>query len=337
VSSPEPVTTPAIAPGASPIVSVVVPTRGRPELLARCLAALRTQTLSVDRYEVIVADDGPDAETAAVARAAARDDGAPIRYLAVTGRHGPAAARNAGWRAARGAVIAFTDDDCIPWRGWLAAGLTALAEDLDAVAGQVIVPRPDRPTDHQRSVSHLETAEFVTASCFCRRAALEMVGGFDEAFPAAWREDSDLQFALLERGARLGTAPAAVVIHPVRPARWGVSLREQRKSMFNALLYRKHPALYRERIQATPPWRYYAIVAALGAIAVGGAARRPRLAAAGAAGWVALTAGFCRARLHGTSRAPAHVAEMAVTSMLIPPLAVGWRLLGALRYRVFFA
>ncbi len=79
------------------------------------------------------------------------------------------------------------------------------------------------------------------------------------------------------------------------------------------------------------------MVAALGAMAIGGGARRPRLLAAGAAGWLALTAAFCRARLHGTSRAPAHVAEMAVTSVLIPPLAVGWRLLGALRYRVLFA
>lgn len=320
----------------SPVISVVIPTRGRPALLARCLAALRAQAMDPRRYEVIVADDGPDAATATAVRAAAADAGPVVRYLAVTGRHGPAAARNAGWRAARGAVIAFTDDDCIPSRGWLAAGLAALGPDHDAVAGRVLVPRPARPTDYERNVGHLETAEFVTASCFCRRATLERVGGFDERFPDAWREDSDLQFALLEHGARVGRAPGAVVTHPVRAAPWGVSLREQRKSMFNALLYRKHPRLYRERIQAAPPWRYYAIVAALAGMAVGGAAGRPRLLAGGAAVWLALTAAFCRARLHGASRAPSHVAEMALTSILIPPLAVGWRLLGALRYRVLF-
>ena len=318
-------------------VSVVVPTRGRPELLARCLAALRVQAMPLDRYEVIVADDGPDPATASVVERAAADGGPPVRYRAVTGRHGPAAARNAGWRTARGAVVAFTDDDCIPSRDWLPAGLAALALGHDAVGGRVVVPRPARPTDYERNVGHLETAEFVTANCFCRRAALELVDGFDERFPAAWREDSDLQFSLLERGARVGRAPGAVVIHPVRPAAWGVSLREQRKSMFNALLYRKHPRLYRDRIQSAPPWRYYAVVAALGAMAAGAAAGRPRLVAAGAAGWLALTAGFCRARLQGTSRAPGHVVEMAVTSVLIPPLAVGWRLLGALRYRVPFA
>lgn len=320
-----------------PAVSVVVPTRGRPGLLARCLDALRGQDMEPRRFEVVVADDGPDAATACVVRAAVRAGGPAVRYVPVTGRHGPAAARNAGWRAATGAVIAFTDDDCIPSRGWLAAGLVALGADRDAVAGRVVVPRPARPTDYERTVGHLETAEFVTASCFCRRAALAAVGGFDERFPAAWREDSDLQFALLERGARLGTAPAAVVTHPVRPAPWGVSVREQRKSMFNALLYRKHPRLYRERIQAAPPWRYYAIVAALAGVIAGGAARRPGPLAVSAAAWLALTGAFCLARLRGTSRAPAHVAEMAVTSVLIPPLAVGWRLRGALRYRVLFA
>src|SRR5207244_12953942 len=64
-------------------------------------------------------------------------------------------------------------------------------------------------------------------------------------------------------------APDAVVVHPLRPASWGVSLRQQRKSMFNALLYKKHPRLYREKIQAAPPWHYYGIVGALLALLVG--------------------------------------------------------------------
>ena len=58
-------------------------------------------------------------------------------------------------------------------------------------------------------------------------------------------------------------APQAVVVHPVRPAAWGVSLGQQRKSMFNALLYQKHPQLYRCRIQPGPPWHYYRIAGAL--------------------------------------------------------------------------
>src|SRR5262249_36180503 len=154
-----------------------------------------------------------------------------------------------------------------PGPGWLAAGAGLCERDpsLAAVAGRVVVPLPERPTDYERDAAGLEQGEFVTANCFCRRDALEAVGGCDERFAAAWREDSDLQFTLLARGARMTKAPDAVVVHPVRQAPWGVSLRQQRKVRFDALLYRKHPDLYRRRIRPWTPWDYYATVAALAA------------------------------------------------------------------------
>ncbi len=198
------------------------------------------------------------------------------------------------------------------------------------------MPLPEIPTDYEYDASHLEHGEFVTANCFYRRDALLMVGGFDERFTAAWREDSDLFFSLLERRIKWARAPEAVVVHPVRPARWGVSLRQQRKSMFNALLYKKHPALYREKIQAAPPWRYYVIVLALLAGLLGIVTQSRLLALVGLLVWACLTARFCFVRLRHTSRAPGHVAEMIVTSIAIPPLAIFWRLRGALKFRVLF-
>ena len=115
----------------------------------------------------------------------------------------------------------------------------------------------------------LERSRFVTANCFYRRTALVAAGGFDERFRLPWREDSDLYFTLLEAGHRLTRATGAVVVHPVRPPSWAVSLGEQRKSMYNALLYKKHPRLYRERVQSRPPLRYYAILCAAVACAAG--------------------------------------------------------------------
>jgi GT2 family glycosyltransferase len=285
-----------------PAVTVVVPTCGRPELLARCLSALDRQTLPREGYEVIVADDSAL-------------------------RSGPAAARNRGCRRARGEIIAFTDDDTEPRPDWLAEGLRAMA-GADAASGRIVMPIPERPTDYERDAQGLERAEFVTANCFVRRALLERIGGFDEGFRMAWREDSDLHFRLLRCGARIVRAPRAVVVHPVRPAPWGVSLRQQRKVMFDALLFRKHRELYRSRIRANPRWDYYAIVGSLILMATG-------VAPAGIA-WVLLTGNFFVKRMRGASRRPAHVLEMLVTSMLIPPLAVFWRLRGALRYRVAF-
>ena len=286
----------------APVVSVVVPTCGRAALLQRCLAALERQTLGRERFEIIVAHDSE--------------------------REGPATARNRGWRRAHAPVIAFTDDDTEPDARWLEEGLAALAaQGADAAVGRIVMPLSSAPTDYERDAAGLERSEFVTANCLVRKRVLERLGGFDERFRMAWREDSDLHFRLLAGGYRIVRAPQAVVVHPVRPARWGVSLSQQKKVMFDALLFRKHRRLYRERIRAAPRWDYYAIVACL----LLGLFEPLFLLA-----WLLLTSRFFVHRLRGTSKAPAHVLEVALTSIAIPPLAVLWRLVGALRYRVAF-
>jgi glycosyltransferase involved in cell wall biosynthesis len=317
-------------------VSVVVPTYRRPALLDRCLAALAAQDLDVSAFEIIIADDAADEATRRQVEGWAGRCPVLVRYIAVTATRGPAGARNAGWRSARGEIIAFTDDDCVPDPGWLRAGAAAFSAGVDAVTGRVVVPLPEDPTDYQRNEAGLEGARFVTANCFVRRAALEAIGGFDERFTAAWREDSDLHFNLRRAGRRIASAPGALVVHPVRPAPWGISLRQQRKSLFDALLYKKHPQLYRGEIRAGPPWDYYATLVSIGAATVGAASGSLSLAVAGAGSWLILTGRFCAGRLRWTSRAPGHVTEMIVTSALIPPLSIFWRLYGALRFRVLF-
>jgi glycosyltransferase involved in cell wall biosynthesis len=268
----------------APLLSVVVPTCGRPELLRRCLAALERQSLPREHYEIIVSDD--------------------TRL-----RSGPAAARNRGWRQAWAPIIAFTDDDTVPGERWLEEGLEAMRRGADAAVGRTIMPLPVPPTDYQRNESGLELGEFITANCFVRRPVLERLGGFDESFRLPWREDSDLHFRLLEQGLRIVKAERALVIHPVRPAPWGISLRQQRKVVFDALLFRKHPRLYRERIRGTPRWDYYLIV---GSLVLGVFAPWALIA------WAVLTGRFCAQRLHGNSKAPAHVPELLVAARRSP-------------------
>jgi glycosyltransferase involved in cell wall biosynthesis len=321
----------------TPRASVVVPTCRRPDLLGRCLDALAAQTLAPEQFEVIVVDDASRECTRRQVEAWGGEPGRPaVRCRATSRPSGPAAARNIGWRAARGEIVAFTDDDCVPEPTWLEAGLAALADGAAGAAGRIFMPLPLRPTDYERDAAGLARSEFVTANCFCRRATLAAVGGFDERFRAAWREDSDLFFRLLDRGERIVAAPDAVVVHPVRPAAWGVSLRQQRKSQYNALLYRKHPGRYRTRVQGRPPLGYYATVGAAALAAIGVATRRRGLALAGGAAWSGMTARFIARRLRGASRAPEHVAEMIATSIAIPPVAIFWRLVGAIRFRVLF-
>lgn len=323
-----------------PAISVVVPTRRRPALLERCLDALCRQTLAADCYEIIVVDDGPNAETrAAVARFAARMTAQPfaIHYVPSHGPHGPAAARNRGWRYARSPIIAFTDDDTQPDSNWLEAGLRAFHAATQAVTGRIVMPLPEQPTDYELDASGLARSEFVTANCFCRKAMLERLGGFDERFRRAWREDSDLHFRLLQVGAEIAHAPDAVVVHPIRPAPWGVSLRQQKKVMFDVLLYRQHRFYYRNRIRRSPRWDYHAAVTALLIAPAALVMDAHGVALTAALAWSGLTGAFFVRRLSNTSKRPAHVAEMLVTSALIPPVAVFWRIVGSIRYRAWLA
>ena len=325
---------------AVPTISVVLPSCGRIDLLDRCLDALTLQSLDARSTEIIVVDDEPDHHTLHLVtgwRNRTLGRGLRLIYLANTGRRGAAAARNCGWRAAQADIIAFIVDYAVPQPDWLAHGLAALAGGAAVAGGRITTPVPARPTDRQKSAHAHEQVEFTSANCFMRKAVLDRLGGFDERFNLARAADADLHFRLLESGVQLVRAPLALVVHPMRPAPWGSGLLSLRHAVFDALLYKKHPLLYRQRIEARPCWDCYAIVAALllalACWALG--ALWPALAAAGV--WLALTLRLCARRLSGTAHSVAHVTEMVLTSLLLPPLQVFWRLAGALRFRVRFA
>ncbi len=359
-----------------PLVSVVVPTYRRPKLLERCLQALLSQHFPPEAYEVIIVDDGPQdpstrilvsgwqqrlqarfaisipPQPSLIPVKAVNGGGKPatlsipvktsaaqslqIKYLAAEGTHGPAAARNLGWRNARGGIIAFTDDDCIPDPDWLSNGVSAFVDGIAGVSGRVMVPISSHPTDNEQNSTGLERSDFVTANCFYRKKVLEEVGGFDERFTTAWREDSDLYFTLLERKFPLAWEKGAIVIHPVRPEPWGISLRQQKKSFYNALLYKKHPQLYWRYIQPAPPWPYYAILAAVLVAAAGFLFGSLPLLTSGLGAWLFLMAALIHRRLKNTAHTPGHILEMVVTSLFIPFLSIYWRVRGSIHWKAFF-
>jgi len=320
------------APGEKTALSVVVPTYKRPDLLARCLDALVRQQL-LARYEILVCDDAACDATRRQVEEFPRDrvGALALRYLAVFGSRGPAGARNLGWRSAEAEIIAFTDDDTIPHPDWLAQGLRGFGPDVAAVTGITEMPIPDPPSDYERDASGLTRAEFITANCFVRRSALLAVGGFDTRYTMAWREDSDLQFALLDAGFRIARCEHARVEHPVRPVRFAAGLGMQKKVMFDMLLRRKYPALYQERIRQGP--HFYLGVTAAFLLAAGlFATGHTAAATAAAAIWAALTAHFFVRRLRGTCRSSRNVIDLAITSACIPLLSVFWRTVGLLRF-----
>lgn len=319
-------------------VSVVVPTYKRPDLLRRCLEALQRQTLGAGGYEIIVCDDGPSEHAREVVRdrVAAMPGGPAVHYLAISATQGPAAARNQGWRTARAPIVAFTDDDTVPDPRWLDAGLEAMAGGADAATGRIVVPLPDTPSDIELDAAGLARSEFVTANCFVRREALDALDGFDERFSMAWREDSDLHFRLLEQGCSLVQAPDALVVHPLRDMPFAAGIGMQKKVIFDVLLYCKHPQRYRERIRTGPPW-FYSLVSALLLLAlVFALTGRLDLAGAALAGWFLATLIFFMRRLSRSARTWRNVAELFVTSLVIPPLSIIWRLVGIRRYGARF-
>jgi GT2 family glycosyltransferase len=284
-----------------------------------------------------VVDDGISEDTRAIVggwAAKVAKSGLQVRYIASPGPHGPAAARNHGWKAARGTVIAFTDDDTAATQDWLANGLLAFEDETtDAIWGRIVMPMHGRPTDYELHAKGSESGEFATANCFVRKSVLAEIGGFDERYRFAWREDADLYFSLLSSEAKVVHWPRAVMIHPIRPVGWGISLSQQKKVLFDALLFKKYPELYRKKIRARVRWDYYAIVASLLATFACLALGAWKSAAVAAIIWLALTMCFCIMRLKPTAKTPSHICEMLVTSALIPPVAVFWRIVGALRFR----
>jgi len=319
----------------TPYISIVIPTFRRPALLARCLHALVHQNFPKDKYEIIVVTDGPDEMTVKAIKELTIASPV-INVYSLPGKKGPAAARNMGWQIAKGTFILFTDDDCIPHKGWIQAFYTAhmqQAQTVVAFTGQVVVPRSEQPTDYEKNIAWLEKADFVTANCACTKQALEQTGGFDEAFTMAWREDSDLQFKLIDHDIPIHAIQDAIVTHPVRKACWGISLKEQKKSMFNALLYKKYPGLYKQKIRKHPLWNYYAIALSFIIGIVAALLHANQIMTIAFIAWLLLVMQFTIKRLNGTRHTADHIAEMIVTSILIPFLSIYWTLYGSLKFK----
>jgi len=317
---------------ALPTVAVVVPTLGRPSLagLLRSLAEASGPPPS----QIVLVDDRPGASALHDALDVPDRLDGRVRVLRGGGR-GPAAARNLGWRAVDSDWVAFLDDDVevgADWLECLAGDLAGAATDVGGVQGRIRVPLPAgrAPTDWERNVEGLERARWATADLAYRRAALEAVGGFDERFPRAYREDADLGLRVLHAGWRI-TRGVRTVVHPVRPADLWVSVRVQAGNADDARMRTVHGPGWRDRagVPTGRRPRHLAVTGA-GAVALAAAALgRRRLALVTGLAWLAGTAELAAARIAPGPRTRREVATMLATSVAIPPAATwhwlrGW-------------
>jgi GT2 family glycosyltransferase len=225
---------------ASPEISVVIPTRDRETRLAFALEALAEQTLDPTRFEVIVAR-APDGAQGPLTEA---PPGLNVTFLRCE-TPGPAAQRNAGWRAADGRLIAFTDDDCRPDADWLERLLAAESGPDAILQGQTVSDPQERHLLHGFARS-MEVDELDAWAPTCNiaypRVLLERVGGFDESFTDAWGEDTDLALRAIATGAQQRFVGDAIVRHAVLPRRLGQALSDAvRRSNIHVVVAR-HPS-----------------------------------------------------------------------------------------------
>jgi glycosyltransferase involved in cell wall biosynthesis len=219
-------------------VSVIIPTRNRPELLKRCLESLKSQ--GVDSMEIIVVDD---CSLSSRTRSIARDMGAV--YLRQDFPQGPGQARSRGIERANGYVVAFIDDDCQASPNWLSAGL-ALFDDgtVGGVEGRTEPKEKKGITPFSHYIENISGGHYQTCNVFYRRDILLNLGGFNRRFPV-FREDSELAFRLLESGFLLPFEPEALVIHPAQRGSYARPIKQSTWHHYDALLCARHPKYYR--------------------------------------------------------------------------------------------
>jgi HAD superfamily hydrolase (TIGR01662 family) len=319
----------------APRYDIVIPTTGRASLDVMLASLGAADGPPPDR--LVIVDDRPEPSAPLTPHVPAVLAGRTTVVRA--GARGPAAARNVGWRAGTAPWVAFLDDDVLPppgWRADLVVDLAALGPREVASQGRLHVPLPRdaAPTDWQRNVAGLEDARWATADMAFRRAALEAVGGFDERFPRAYREDADLALRLTGRGLEL-THGRRRVLHPVGDADRWVSVRKQAGNADDALLRALHGRDWRERAGAPAGrLRRHAAITASGLVAAGAAAvGARRVAAIAGAAWLAGTAELAWARIAPGPRTREEITTMALTSAALPPAATAHRLAGSWRAR----
>jgi mycofactocin glycosyltransferase len=220
---------------------VIVPVYNGEATIAECLDSLLELRYPDDLLELLVVDNGSRDGTAAVLRGY----GGRIVRLDESTR-GPAAARNAGLRAARGEVVAFTDADCRVDPDWLTAIVAPLADWSTGIAGGTIRAMPpvgdverfgEVIHDHRRAIEVYEPPYAITMNWASRRAVLQELGGFDERFRRG--EDVDLSYRMIQAGYTLVFTPAAVVYHHNEDRLAGL-FREGFAHGFHGVLALKH-------------------------------------------------------------------------------------------------
>ncbi len=195
----------------NPKISVVVPAYNRQELLAKTVEALKRQSIPPNIFEVLLVR-GNDTEVEKLCRNAAKNISNFSCFYCDT--ESPAKKRNIGIRKARGAIVAFTDDDCVPDNDWLAQILNCFDSDRKIAGVEGLTYTEGKKKLYSNAPVNLKGGLFPTCNLSFRKSVLEKIGGFDESYHF-YREDTDIAFRAMDLG-KIVFYDRARVFHPQR-------------------------------------------------------------------------------------------------------------------------
>jgi len=227
-------------------VSVVVPTYDNAEQLKRLLASFDSLDTG-QTIEFLVVDDCSSDETEVVVRRWCTEPCSHVRrYIRLARNAGPAAARNEGARQACGAVVAFTDTDCIVTPDWIDKLTKKLniQQRIVGVGGRVLPFDPDETIARYNTEYHIleppaSTLYLVSANCCFFREPLLEVGGFAEEIPYPGGEDIALCIKLWNAGWRFAFTDDAVIHHDYCP-KWRNFCKTWYRYGFGSAFVSKH-------------------------------------------------------------------------------------------------
>ena len=219
-------------PAPAPLVSIIVPVYRQWRLLPGLIAALQSQDLDRQAFEVIVVNNEPGAH--ARAQTLVADAGPRFRTLTCV-QPGSYAARNAGVASSRGALLLFTDADCLPARDWARQMLDATrTRPGGLVAGRVDITLPANPNrwqvfDHIRGIPQdlfVAHGYGATANLAVPRAVFEALGGFDTTLLSGG--DANFCRRAGRAGHRVHYAAQGLVFHPARSSLTALRVKARR-------------------------------------------------------------------------------------------------------------
>jgi glycosyltransferase involved in cell wall biosynthesis len=249
----------------APFVSIIVPTYNRPKELKLCVDALLNVEYPMDKYEIIIIDDGSREDNSLMIKEYLKFNKRVVYFFQKNG--GPAKARNKGISLSKGKIIIFIDDDVIVRKDLIKRHLAHYENNLIGGVGGQIFPKKMSWADKYYLARYIEEIFYpmiiknpelgiglATANCSYRKSVLKEIKGFNEKFPLAAGEDIELSKRVILSGHYLIKDPAIVAEH-LRSESFNSTIRLKFKRMSSVVVEERLGTLAKDVGNPYNPYR----------------------------------------------------------------------------------